>query len=818
MPKPEPKNIIVLSDGTGNSSAQIFRTNVWRTYEALDLSDPTKQIAYYDDGVGTSMVKPLALVTGAIGFGLSRNVRQLYAFLCRNYNPGDRIYGFGFSRGAFTIRILAGFVTAIGLLKREAFAGERDLKKKTTWLYRVYRKQCSGDGMVPLLAVVFRFLRDQWPKQAMDSKTRTHSLHHPVKIRFLGLWDTVDAYGSPVEEMTRGWDNMVWPLSMREQNLSMDVEKAVHALCLDDERNSFHPLLWNEEKEKAISAETREEIPFTEAKNIREERLTQVWFAGMHSNVGGGYADDFLSYVPLNFVLDQLDEGVLLNKVKRQAYRDAARVEGVMHDSRKGLQSYYRLLPRKLEKILDTSRKRLKWSGPTVVKRIDANVVRVARPKIHHSVFDRIKAEDTTYAPIVLPAFYAEVDANGVINEPDASTFETSGKAEARAKAQERVWDFVWCRRVTYFATLFFTLLLAALPWLKSLPSLSASGLTSIMLDDGKCIDSAFCFLAGIPKLLGAFLPAFASTWVDTFSANPGIFGLLAGIIILLMYIGKRLDARIHDRMKAMWRPSAALDTTYSRLHDFRESKPYQWTLRRLKKYVLPFLFGTATLASLFIIVLSGASRIIFSFADATGLYCISDGNIHLDAISRTYSARREFDPKKPCWRAGLLAEEGATYRVVLNIAGATEEWNDGGLRADLTGNLVSHGPLIAVTAWPAKRYVWENYYKPIVRIRKIVTGAAGQDEYVLNPTFKAKLQYDCLVSDFTAESSGEFYMFVNDAIIYFRPNQWFPTYENNGGEAELFVKRIARIGEPFALPPDMKDTSACKEFVFAPP
>jgi uncharacterized protein (DUF2235 family) len=126
------KNIIVLSDGTGNSSAKLFKTNVWRTYEALDLSDPAKQIAYYDDGVGTSPLRPIALVTGAIGIGLSRNVRELYAFLCRNYQPGDRIYGFGFSRGAFTIRILAGFVAKLGLLKSNAFSRERDLWKKTT--------------------------------------------------------------------------------------------------------------------------------------------------------------------------------------------------------------------------------------------------------------------------------------------------------------------------------------------------------------------------------------------------------------------------------------------------------------------------------------------------------------------------------------------------------------------------------------------------------------------------------------------------------------------------------------------------------------
>ncbi|CAN0408880.1 unnamed protein product, partial [Phaeothamnion confervicola] len=298
-------------------------------------------------------------------------------------------------------------------------------------------------------------------------------------------------------------------------------------------------------------------------------------------------------YVPLNFVLDQLDEGVLLNKEKHQAYRDAARVAGVMHDSRKGLQSYYRLLPRKLEKLLNTSRKRIKWSSEMVV---DANVVKIARPKIHHSVFDRINTQGAAYSPIVLPKKYAVVTKEGEIRNLDSNTFESKEEAAWRGMAQERVWDIVWFRRITYFTTLFFTLVLALLPWLKSLPSLSASGRSSIELDDGKCIGSAFCFLGGIPKLIRAFLPAFASTWVESFSANPGIFGLLAGIILLLMYTGKRLDHRIHDRMTAIWHPVGALKTSYSWLYHFRESNAYQDSLKFLKKHLLPMAFGAVTL------------------------------------------------------------------------------------------------------------------------------------------------------------------------------------------------------------------------------
>src|SRR3979490_2142656 len=131
------RKIVVLSDGTGNSSAALWRTNVWRTFDALDLSN-SDQVAFYDDGVGTSSFKPLAILGGAFGYGLKRNVLDLYKFVCRNYrsaadyreewkrqNPGkeppqdladDAIYGFGFSRGAFTIRIVAALIADQGLV------------------------------------------------------------------------------------------------------------------------------------------------------------------------------------------------------------------------------------------------------------------------------------------------------------------------------------------------------------------------------------------------------------------------------------------------------------------------------------------------------------------------------------------------------------------------------------------------------------------------------------------------------------------------------------------------------------------------------
>src|SRR5947207_10539354 len=92
------RNPVLLSDGTCNSAAKMFRTNIWRLYEALDLSPGSNQVAFYD-GVGTSPFRPLAILSGALGVGLKRNVKQLYTYLCRNHEPGDRIYAFGLSIG-----------------------------------------------------------------------------------------------------------------------------------------------------------------------------------------------------------------------------------------------------------------------------------------------------------------------------------------------------------------------------------------------------------------------------------------------------------------------------------------------------------------------------------------------------------------------------------------------------------------------------------------------------------------------------------------------------------------------------------------------
>src|SRR5688572_3854383 len=156
----KPKSIVLFSDGTGNSSAKLFKTNVWRLYEAVDLGPPAEgkrhQISYYDDGVGTSAFKPLALLGGAFGWGLKRNVLDIYRFACRNYRAGDEIYGFGFSRGAFTMRVAIALIASQGLVRS---GNEAELLQRSREAYRAFRKD-----LVPRRLAwptrLFRRLRD----------------------------------------------------------------------------------------------------------------------------------------------------------------------------------------------------------------------------------------------------------------------------------------------------------------------------------------------------------------------------------------------------------------------------------------------------------------------------------------------------------------------------------------------------------------------------------------------------------------------------------------------------------------------------------
>ncbi len=125
-----------------------------------------------------------------------------------------------------------------------------------------------------------------------------------ITIRFLGLWDTVEAYGVPIAELKRGIDLVLWPMLFGDLKLSPKVDRACHALSLDDERTNLHPVLWDEAAEAEM----------VRRDTVKAGRITRLWFSGVHSNVGGGYPEDRLSLIPLQWIMSEaITNGLPLN-------------------------------------------------------------------------------------------------------------------------------------------------------------------------------------------------------------------------------------------------------------------------------------------------------------------------------------------------------------------------------------------------------------------------------------------------------------------------------------------------------------------------
>ncbi|KRR23209.1 DUF2235 domain-containing protein [Bradyrhizobium retamae] len=547
------KRIILLSDGTGNSAGKVWRTNVWRVFESHDLTS-SQQIAFYDDGVGTSSFKPFAILGGAFGFGLKRNVLDIYKFACRNYRShldylaleaavakaegreerygpwqSDDIFAFGFSRGAFTIRVVNGLICEQGLVKYQT---EEELDRKVAAAYRAHRAETFKSRFQ--VEWVFRKLRNLFVSAKHDKNER------PVDhIAFLGLWDTVAAYGLPIDEMTRGVSRYLWPLELPDRQLHPLVRKACHALSLDDERTTFHPLLWDESPETVV----------TDTRRTSSERITQVWFAGVHSNVGGGYPDDSLAHVSLTWMLSEARSRGLTLKAAPGADPDAfTRVrstqdkDGRIYDSRNGLGGYYRYGPRSVAALSDT-----KFSDD---KR---DCVKIAIPKIHESVFDRISVDAHLYAPVALPPVYEILTYDERIVTPDKLTvppgrpkYESLASARQRELTQEHVvGSSIWRRRIIYFLTVIASLYLLTYPLTSTAPA--AAEFTTPLRP-----------LSDLIRMVGLTLPGAASRWINAYAREPLWFVLCAGLVALLLWLSARLKDRITDQMRRAWRVSLA--------------------------------------------------------------------------------------------------------------------------------------------------------------------------------------------------------------------------------------------------------------------
>jgi uncharacterized protein (DUF2235 family) len=279
MPQGQPRKLVLCFDGTWNTIES--QTNVSRIFKAVsdEISQCPHQKKFYEEGVGTKWGEKLR--GGMLGLGLGVNVLRGYSWLVNNYEPGttaadaadpdnelfsqgNEIFLFGFSRGAFTARSLAGLINRVGILDRSLLKAPASLdtqEVKDAW--NLYRENYTGAGSA----------RDA---ERYKSWRQKHS--HTARIKFVGVWDTVGALGVP--GLRAALPMSAANYRFHDQNLGKVIENAYHAVAMDENRKDYNVVLWKD-------------------RHRMTKELEQRWFPGAHSNVGGGYEGDLLPDAPL---------------------------------------------------------------------------------------------------------------------------------------------------------------------------------------------------------------------------------------------------------------------------------------------------------------------------------------------------------------------------------------------------------------------------------------------------------------------------------------------------------------------------------------
>lgn len=266
------KRIAVFCDGTWNTpdkteEGKLCQTNVVKLANALSPAskDGKVQMLYYDTGIGSEGSMNQRVFDGATGTGISKKILQAYSFLISNYEPGDELFFFGFSRGAFTVRSLSGLIRNSGILKKENL----NLLAKA---YSIYHSRHPRYNPREIEATLFR---------------KTYAVEETTVIKFIGVWDTVGALGNPL--FLKGITSK--RNQFHDTDLSSRIRYAFHALAIDEKRKNFEATLWHQQIESL------------------NQVLEQVWFPGVHTDAGGGNAENEsgLSDIPLQWMLEKAE-------------------------------------------------------------------------------------------------------------------------------------------------------------------------------------------------------------------------------------------------------------------------------------------------------------------------------------------------------------------------------------------------------------------------------------------------------------------------------------------------------------------------------
>lgn len=302
------KNIVICLDGTNNQLKRAVNTNVVRLFAALSLSDPAAQVGYYDPGVGTfssqaAWTPPARAASRYAGLmfgaGLRQNLGEAYAFLIEHYKPGDRVFVFGFSRGAYTARALTGMMEVFGIFR----PGSQNL---VPYAVSAYARQSRREST--------NLSKRRSERDDFFGELRMYARTHGVRVadrprdhgfvHFVGLWDTVKAAGTIGRELR-------WPFTRQLPH----AQTVRHAVSIDERRRAF--------KEYLVHRPDSDHLVV-----CKNQDLLEVWFAGVHSDVGGMFAEGTrLSDIPLKWMIDESVEKGLL--VRPRAYSTLAALKGV---------------------------------------------------------------------------------------------------------------------------------------------------------------------------------------------------------------------------------------------------------------------------------------------------------------------------------------------------------------------------------------------------------------------------------------------------------------------------------------------------------
>lgn len=355
------KNIVVCNDGTGNKYGK-NNTNVVKAFERIRRDTPgeptreagrqyRQQIAFYDPGIGTFSILgntpgPIRqrlgrLIGQAFGYGLRQNLSDALRFLIRYYEPGDCLYFIGFSRGAFTVRVLADLVAMFGVL----------------------RPGC--ENLIPYVLEMY-FKRKNYPETILTGFTE--SFCNLADIKCVAVFDTVASLGWALGKTIR-------PRRL-DGGINPSIKSALHAMAIDEKRKKFPVARWDVDND-----ETGES----------DQVVKQVWFAGVHSDVGGWYEERGLSDIALKWLLAEAQvRGLVLERGWDMDLSDDPL--GKMHNSRTG---FWRLWP----------------PAPRQIK---------AGDWVHGSVYIRKEHDDLNYYPSLKDSIKIETPGQSTATKPDS--------------------------------------------------------------------------------------------------------------------------------------------------------------------------------------------------------------------------------------------------------------------------------------------------------------------------------------------------------------------------------------------------------------